>query len=206
MYFRSPFSCFSRRLASVASRTVFSLQSSQRCIVVWHDSCDISNDLYACAWSTSIIIICVVIRCHPVLTIKQKPSIFDRAQKTPSFARRPIIVRRHLSRIMGECNCGNVESAPSHRLPVVCRCTVAAVFLVSLQLTNLMTAVTCATGLTTPESVVDLTELRRNIVRGLKLEKLPDMAVVRFNILLLWSLTISINRRVCRGDGFSTKS
>lgn len=63
------------------------------------------------------------------------------------------------------------------------RPAVSAVFVAYLQLANFVAAATC--GATDPfrrpspaAHAVDLTELKRNIITGLKLEKLPDMTKV----------------------------
>lgn len=69
------------------------------------------------------------------------------------------------------------------------RPAVSAALVAYLQLANFVAAATC--GATVPfrrpsptAHAVDLTELKRNIITGLKLEKLPDMTKVHNNILL----------------------
>ncbi|KAF0759394.1 Uncharacterized protein FWK35_00024184 [Aphis craccivora] len=79
---------------------------------------------------------------------------------------------------------GSADVWWSH-VPVVGRAVRFAVLLIVLRLADFMTAVTCAAAADDDrhqqhlqqqqQHNVHLTELGRNIIKGLKLEKLPDM-------------------------------
>lgn len=77
---------------------------------------------------------------------------------------------------------GTADGWWSH-VPVVGRAVRFAVLLIVLRLADFMTAVTCAATADDDRhqqhlQQVHLTELGRNIIKGLKLEKLPDMTKV----------------------------
>lgn len=80
---------------------------------------------------------------------------------------------------MGDCT-DPVGPVPAHFLVV--RCTAIAALLVLLQSANIVQAARLhrrghdgpAAG-PVADAVADLTELSRNIIRGLKLDRLPDM-------------------------------
>lgn len=76
---------------------------------------------------------------------------------------------------------GSADVWWSH-VPVVGRAVRFAVLLIVLRLADFMTAVTCDAAADDDthqqQQHVHLTELGRNIIKGLKLEKLPDMTKV----------------------------